>query len=387
MVVQNGTVDFTDRFIRPSYTASLNEVTGRLSGFDSIGGSAGDLELRGHLGDGAPLEIAGMANPFRKDLFADIRASCHNVDLVPFSAYAGKYAGYTIAGGKLDLEVTYHMENRRLEAQSRIFLDQFALGDKIKGGGTTGLPLKLAVSLLKNQQGEIRLDMPITGSLDDLQVDLKPLMGSMVRRMVTKVLAWPFVSLGRIFRRSPELGFVEFVAGHAEIGTPGLQALAGTGAKLAARPGMRIQVAGLFEPQADEEGLKRALIEKRVMAEKAAAIRRLGTPGEEAAMTLGPGEYALYLGTIYKRQEIPKPRSEDGLPKDLPAAEMEKLLMAYTEVGLGELRHLAQERAEAVRAALLASGARADQIYIVDPDSLPPEAQKGRRNRAAFALK
>jgi hypothetical protein len=387
VVVQNGTVDFTDTFIYPSYTASLNDVTGRLSGFDSMGGSAGDLELRGHLGIGAPLEIAGMANPFRNDLFADIRASCHNVDLLPFSAYAGKYAGYAIAGGKLDLEVTYHMENRRLEAHSRIFLDQFALGDKIEGGGNSGLPMKLAVALLKNQKGEIRIDVPITGSLDDLQVDLKPLMGGMFRRMVTKVLAWPFATIGRIFRRGPELSSVEFVAGRFEIGTPGLQTLARTGEKLAARPNMRIQVAGLFEPQTDEEGLKKALVERRVLAEKAAALRRLGTPGDDAAIVLGPGEYDLYLGAIYRKQEIPKPRGEDGLPKDIPTPEMEKLLMAYTEVGLGELRHLAQGRAEAVRAALLAAGARANQIYIVDPDSLPPEAQEGRRNRAAFALK
>lgn len=386
MVVQNGTVDFTDQFIRPSYSATLNELTGRLSGFDSTGGSAGTLELRGRLGGGAPLEIVGMANPFKKDLFADIRASCRGVDLLPFSAYAGKYAGYTIAGGKLDLEVTYRMEDRHLEAQSRIFLDQFALGEKVESEGTPDLPLKLAVSLLKNQRGEIRVEMPLSGSVDDLQLDFKPLVKKMFRGAVAKALASPFAFLGRIFRRGPKLIFVPFQAGRSEIAAGGMEAVATAGAKLAARPDLRVKIAGLFEPQADEEGLKKAILLRRVRAERELALRRQGKVAEASSGTFVRGEYERTLRAFFDRQEIPKPRAEDGLPKELSVEEMEKLLAAFTEVGLGDLRRLALDRAEAVRTGLLAAGARADQVYFVDEDSLPGADAAGPRTRATFAL-
>lgn len=385
-VLANGTVDFADRFIYPGYVTTLHEVTGRVSGLDSTGGVAGDIEVRGRLGEAAPFEVEGMANPFRKDLFADIRASCRNVDLVPLSTYAGKYTGYTISGGKLYLEVTYHMENRHLDAKSRIFLDQFALGERVKGAGAPDLPLKLAVSLLKNRSGQIRIEIPLSGSLEDFQVDVKPLMGKMVRGMVAKVLTWPFRMIGKLFQSNPQLDLVSFEAGRATLDQEGLGILASAGSKLSARPSLKSNVAGLFEPQVDTEGLKRALLQKRVLSEKAAGLRRSGNSGDLANTRLGPGEYEEYLKVIYRSQDFPKPRDEAGHAKDLPPSEMEKLLMAYTEVGLGELRRLAQERAEAVRAALLATGAREDQVYIVDPDSLPAPVQEGMRTRAAFVL-
>jgi hypothetical protein len=81
--------------------------------------------------------------------------------------YSGKYAGYTIQRGKFSLEGEYKIVARKIDTQSRIFLDQFTFGERVESPDATKLPVRLAVALLKDRKGEIRLDLPVSGSLDD----------------------------------------------------------------------------------------------------------------------------------------------------------------------------------------------------------------------------
>src|SRR5208337_127531 len=81
--------------------------------------------------------------------------------------YSGKYAGYTIEKGKLSVDVKYSIINRKLDAQNNIFIDQFNFGEHVESPTATKLPVRLAVALLKDRKGEIKLDLPVTGSLDD----------------------------------------------------------------------------------------------------------------------------------------------------------------------------------------------------------------------------
>src|SRR5207244_13063568 len=99
--------------------------------------------------------------------FADVKASFKDIDMPPFTPYSGKYAGYAITRGALTMEVSYKLQNRKLAAQNRFLVDRFEFGDKVDSKTATKLPVKLAVSLLKDKDGLIDLDRPIEGSLDD----------------------------------------------------------------------------------------------------------------------------------------------------------------------------------------------------------------------------
>ena len=87
--------------------------------------------------------------------------------MIPASPYSGKYAGYGIQKGKLSMEISYFVENNHLKAQNHLFVDQFTFGDKTDSPDATSLPVQLAVSLLQNRKGEIDINLPIEGSLDD----------------------------------------------------------------------------------------------------------------------------------------------------------------------------------------------------------------------------
>ena len=66
-----------------------------------------------------PLEITGRIQPFKKDLFVDLKASFKDVDLSPVSPYSGRYVGYSIQKGKLSFDLKYLIDNKKLESEKQ----------------------------------------------------------------------------------------------------------------------------------------------------------------------------------------------------------------------------------------------------------------------------
>ena len=124
VTLQGGTVNFSDFFVKPNYTVNVTKVAGRVSGLSSAADTVADLELRGSYAGSAPVQVLGKLNPLAAKSFLDVKAEVKGVDLVPFSPYSGKYAGYNIEKGKLSLNVAYKLENNKLAAENRLFIDQ-----------------------------------------------------------------------------------------------------------------------------------------------------------------------------------------------------------------------------------------------------------------------
>ena len=120
----------------------------------------------------APVSIGGAFNPFREDRALDIEAEVKGFDLSAVSAYSGKYVGYGIRKGKLSAKLNYKIEDRKLSASNNIFLDQLTFGDPVESPDAIKAPVLLAVALLKNGRGEINLDLPVSGTLDDPQFSI-----------------------------------------------------------------------------------------------------------------------------------------------------------------------------------------------------------------------
>jgi hypothetical protein len=128
--------------------------------------------------------IKGKLNPLSKELFLDIVADAKEIELSPMTPYSGRYVGYGIEKGKLSFTVKYKLENRKLSAENKIILNQLTFGEKIESPDATKLPVLFAVSLLKDRNGVIDIDLPISGSLDDPQFSV----GGIIWRMIINIL-------------------------------------------------------------------------------------------------------------------------------------------------------------------------------------------------------
>lgn len=391
VTLQDGAIVFIDRSVSPEFRMDVTGLAGSVSGLSSLASTAAEVDLRATLNGQAPLSLTGKVNPLAGNLFLDVKLVGRDFDLPPVSPYSGAYAGYTIQRGKLDLDLAYKVAQRRLEAENKVDLDQFDFGEKVASPKATHLPVRLAVSLLKDRQGRITLNLPVSGSLDDPKFRVGRIILKMIVNLLAKVATSPFSLLGSLFGgSSAELDTVAFAPGAATLDATPRAHLDTLAKALYDRPGLRLEIAGRTDETADRDGLRRIGLERAVKREKLDEIvRKGGTAPSLDAVTVEPAEYDEYLARAYKHGKFAKPRTWLGIAKKEPAPEMERLLLASFDPSPDALRHLAAARAEAVQGYLLQTGkVKADQLFIVGSSGAAPAAKgKGPATRVDLSLK
>lgn len=394
ITLQGGNVRFSDNFVKPNYTANLKQIGGRITGLSSEPGSIASLELRGSYDNVAPLNLSAKINPLSAKPYLDLQADIKGIELTSFSSYSGKYAGYLIEKGKLSLFVKYKIENEQLEAENRIFLDQLTFGDPVASPDATKLPVTLAVSLLQNRKGEIDLNLPISGSLNDPQFSIGSLIIKVIVNLFIKAVTSPFALIGSMFGSGEELSNVEFDYGRAAITPAAQKRLESLAKALVDRPALRLEIEGRVDLELDREGLKSARIERKVRALKREDVTKNSVEsGSAETITVSDEEYPALLERVYRAEKFPKPRNMVGMVKGLPVEEMEKLMLANSIVDDEDLRQLGERRAKAVRDWLLNHEVPAERVFLL-PSRLGEAGaaksgaeEKARSSRVDFTLK
>lgn len=242
IALRDGTVHFSDTFIQPNYSARLTRLQGSVSALSSTAPQPADVKIAGALDDGAPLAISGRIHPLGARLYTDLEASARGIALSRLSPYAERYAGYAIEKGSLSVQLQYKIDQGRLEAQNQLFLDQLTFGTPVESAEATKLPVLLAVSLLKNRQGEIDLHLPVAGTLDDPQFSVGGIVWKLILNLLEKALTAPFALL--MGDGGGESAQVDFAPGSAELSPAARERLDGLAAKLADRPALKLEATG-----------------------------------------------------------------------------------------------------------------------------------------------
>jgi hypothetical protein len=265
IVITNTAVSFSDRSMQPNVNMTVQDVNGTISGLSSEQLQHADLNLNAKVDGIGPVAITGHINPFSGTQTNTVKISVSDVDLTPASPYAGKFAGYEIAEGKLNLDLAYEIIGKKLDSKNVITLDQFTFGDKVESKDATHLPVRLAIALLKDRAGKIILDVPIQGSLDDPKFRIGKVVQRVVVNILEKVAASPFSLLGAVFGGGgEELGQQDFAPGSAELTVTDKARLDSLLKGLYARPALNLEIAGSVDPDGDREGLQRAALDRQI---------------------------------------------------------------------------------------------------------------------------
>ncbi len=390
VTLQGGRINFSDTSLKVPFSMDLSEMGGRVSGLSSGEATRADVELRGKVNQFAPLEIVGTINPLREDLFVDLKARFRDMDLGFGTPYSGKYLGYTIEKGKLSFDLNYQIAKRKLDSTHNLFLDQFTLGEKIESPTATNLPVRLAIALLKDRKGEIHLDLPVTGSLDDPQFRVWKVVLQILVNLLSKAATAPFALLGALIGGGEELGYLEYEPGSAIVTDANAQKIEKLVKALHERPSLKLEIEGHVDIEKDKEGLLQRQFMRKLKLQKFNQRLKQGQrsiPVDE--LTIEPAEYGQFLKLAYKAETFPKPRNIIGIAKDLPVPEMEKLMLTHTKITDDDLRLLASQRTLKVKDAILQSE-KIDQerLFIIEPKSLAPETREPLKNsRVDFRIR
>jgi hypothetical protein len=420
IVISNNSASFTDRSLTPNVNMAVLEFGGTIAGISSSQLQHANIDLSAKVDGVGPVAISGTINPFSGTETNDLKITVKDVDLTPTSPYSGKFAGYRIAQGKLNLDLAYDIVGRKLKSENVITLDRFTFGDKVESPDATHLPVRLAIALLKDRNGQILLDVPVEGSLDDPKFRVGRVVMHTLLNILEKAATSPFSLLGALVGGGgEELSYQDFVPGGAVLLPANEKKLDSLVKALYERPGLQLEIAGSIDPVADRDGLRRASLDKQIRARQWTSLRKseraTTTPDQ---LTLTPEEYTAWVKKLYSEAvgkgvisaafitahtnlaaiaaqiksssaEIEKgatllmqappaaaPKSSKAATAATPAKAvasadpMETMLMATIPVNDSDFQTLADDRAKAVRAYLLQTGkVEAARLFLAENQS------------------
>jgi hypothetical protein len=428
--VQNAKLDFTDLSLRPQFAAKVYELNGVVTGLSSNRAARAQIELDGRVDEFGSARVRGELNPFAPRNNTDVNVVFKNVDMVPTSPYAMKFAGYRIAEGKISLDLQYKIRNGQLAGTNQIVIDNLRLGERVDSPDALKLPLDLAIAILKDSDGRIDLGLPVSGDMSDPQFSYGAVIWKAVGTLLTRIVTAPFRALGRLFGggSGEQLESVTFDAGSDKLAPPEREKLQHIAQALAKRPQLKLSVPAQYSETADGAALRARAV--RLEVERRAGVKlqpgespgppdlggrkvrsairdlyaaRFGDPAldqqkksaERAAAA--PAAAASVAGARQENasQQLPLwqrvGKMIEGEPQVADASAFYRSLLqqldAKQPLPQGELARLGTQRADAVLAALKAAGVDPSRAAAAPPEKIESAAGKPVALKLGLAAK
>lgn len=264
--VRGGEIFFADHTLTPPQTVFWQNVELDLTDAQYPPPRIALLALRAFNEDGAPVRLRGTVGYADQQTVVKVRGEVERLSLPRFNRYLAPL-GYPVRDGALSLRFDIVVPGNQLQAKSDVTLHDLGLGS---GEGTAalekqiGLPLSLVVALLKDLHGNINLQVPVRGRLDEPSFQLRGTILRAVRDAVVGAVTSPLKLLGAVFTRKGQirnftLAPITFLPGTSQYSEQGEQQLARLGEFLARRPELSVEFSGHTGP-ADAEVLRDRLV-------------------------------------------------------------------------------------------------------------------------------
>ena len=261
LMLENGELAYTDRTLAPAFTTSFDELNGSVTGLSNISPQQGKVSIRGRVGGVADLDFEGTIGTLGTEDVSDLKLNMQELSLPALSPYFGRYLGYGVDSGKLNLNLDYEIAGSRIDASNLVVMDRLELGSAIASDQAVNAPVKLGLALLRDSKGVIEVDLPISGDLSDPDFSVGKVVMRAFVNLLAKAAASPFSMLGSIAELAglsgEELGKVRFIPGSIQLAEGEAEKLAALADAMLERPDLLLNIRGNVQPQADGLALLR----------------------------------------------------------------------------------------------------------------------------------
>jgi hypothetical protein len=349
--ITGGRADLVDEAVEPVLRSSVRDLTlrGRDLRWPEVSAEALEVEARGPGRSRIDVDASLAGGAGRVDV--DLEA----LGLVPFSPYARDAAGYQIQAGQASLRARVEIEGERYAVASRLSLHRLGVAEIEPGSfeRAFGVPLALALALLRDAKGTIALPIGITLERGESRTAIGAVVAGALRQALVGALASPLKGLGLALdsvgglRRGLDLPPAVAAPGAALPDASGLDRYAEV---LEARPGLGLRLSGRAGPEDSP------VLAERILTE------RLAAQADPPPLDAGPLQKRRLREALEQRA-----RGEAG---ELDARDAEALArwIAAVEVPEERTRELAAARAAALKDALVRDhGVSPARIATGDP--------------------
>ena len=372
IAINDGSANFADFSLTPNFQTAVQQLNGLIGTIDSRNPKPAPVNIAGKVDRYAPVTIKGSVNPFDPMASLDIATSFRRVELTTLTPYSGKFAGYRIRKGRLNLDLHYLITNGQLKAENKLVVEQLQLGEKVDSPDAVDLPIKLAIALLKDTDGKISIELPISGDLNNPQFSVMPIIWQTVRNLVLRAAQAPFKFIGGLINGggAEDLGTVSFAPGSSELSPEAQKALTTLAQALKERPALRLEIEGTAAQSSDGPLIAKDRLEREFQYTYYKILQRRGekVPAKAGLLTVPESEKGPLLEGIYRTRLKQQPPAEwKDLSRDERAAKMTAALIDFWSKSEVLLRQLGQDRASSIKDYLVDKGGLADdRVYFID---------------------
>ena len=341
--LKNGEVDFSDASLFMPFATTISKLNGKLTDIDKKRPSSG--EFQGVVGKNGFAQITAKLFPFELKQNTDIKLDFKDIDLTDITPYSGQFVGYKIKKGKLNLNLNYSVVDSKLNGSNFINFDSLTLGEKVESKDAVNLPLSLAISILSDQNNQINIDLPVEGNLDDPDFKYGGVIWAAVKKLFADITLAPFRFLGNALGLgSKDLSSIDFLAGSSELISSEAPKIADFIKLTGSKPKMKLSITPTYS-KLDESFYKNKKLDQKIN-------QIIASSGKD------------YIAVLNELVPNLKDRSEKALREEA---------LKGIEVDKEKLIELANERANAVKEALIKAGLEAGRININDATSSEPK--------------
>ncbi|WP_193601270.1 DUF748 domain-containing protein [Pseudomonas syringae] len=370
--IKDGSANFADMTLTPNFATAVQQLNGRIGTIDNRKATPAPVDIQGKVDRYAPVTIKGSLNPFDPMASLDITTSFKRVELTNLTPYSGKFAGFRIRKGRLNLDLHYLITKGQLKAQNKVLVEQLQLGERVDSPDALDLPIRLAVALLKDTQGRISLELPIEGDLNNPQFSVMPIIWQTLRNLVLRAAQAPFKMLGGLVAggSSEDLGSVSFAPGSSDLSAEAQSALDKLSVALKERPDLKLEIEGTSAASSDGPLIAQQRLEREYQYTYYKILQRRGdkVPARAGLIQVPEEEKAPMLEGIYRTRLKQQPPAEwANLGKEQRANQMRAAVLKFWSSNEVLLRELGQGRASSIKDYLVDKGKLEDaRVYFVD---------------------
>ncbi|VVM64183.1 hypothetical protein PS623_01411 [Pseudomonas fluorescens] len=370
--INDGSANFADLTLTPNFATAVQQLNGQVGTIDNRQPAPAKVDIKGKVDRYAPVTIKGALNPFNPMASLDIATSFKRVELTTLTPYSGKFAGFRIRKGRLNLDVHYLITNGQLKAENKLVIEQLQLGEKVDSPDAVDLPIRLAVALLKDTDGTISIELPVTGDLNNPQFSVMPIVWQTLRNLVLRAAQAPFKFIGGLVSggSSQDLGTVAFSAGSSDLSGDAQAALDKLATALNERPELRLEIEGTSAQTSDGPLIAEQRLEREYQSIWYKILQRRGdkVPANASMLVVDADDKPAMLEGIYRTRLKQQPPAEwQQLGREERSAKLREAVIKSWAESAALLRQLGQARAGNIKDYLVDKGKLADdRVYFID---------------------
>jgi len=386
IAIADGSANFADFSLRPPFATAIQSLNGDIGTLDNREQKAASVNVAGKVDQYAPVSIKGSLTPFDPLQSLDIATSFRQVELTTLTPYSGKFAGYRIRKGRLNLDLHYRIEQGRLNAENKVVLEQLQLGEKVDSPDAVDLPVRLAVALLKDSKGTISIELPVQGNLNDPQFSVMPIVWQTLRNLVVRAAQAPFKFIAGLAGGSDaDLSHVGFDPASSELDSEARKRLDTLASALKQRPALRLEVEGMSAAAVDGPLLAEQRLQQEFRETQYRILQRRGdkVPADASQIQVEAEDEAALLEGIYRSRLKQQPPAEwREFDEQERAAQMRTAVLDSWRDSATLLRRLSRERAAAIKGYLVDAGLDSERVYLLDTST----TEQGSDGKVATAM-